>query len=131
LPSIIANAVAIALDAVAAVAGERAKYRRDNFDCELTWIPGRETSSDDAGDAGHNETTFHDGIVDPAELKLGGVLVTPQRGDLVIRADGSTYVVAYADGENVWRWTDQTHTRMRIHTVERSKHVDDESGQEE
>ncbi len=76
--------------------------------------------SEDYGDDAAAVASLRDWRFDPAELKIDGNTVTPQIGDMFLPDSGGAYVVVYGDGENCWRWTDQTQQFMRVHFVERS-----------
>lgn len=74
----------------------------------------------DAGDGGvRMEWTDADFLIRPADLVLGGVATTPERGDVieVADADGTTRrfeVLPYGD-EPPWRWSDPQRALIRVH----------------
>lgn len=65
------------------------------------------------------ERTERDFLITAADLVLGGVLTTPQPGDLVyVALDGVTEkyeVMPPAPSEAAWRYSDATKTILRIH----------------
>lgn len=75
----------------------------------------------------HAERTTEDGIVlstrirayliAAAEYRFAGQLTEPQRGDLIVEADGATFEVLPPSGEPPFRWSDTGRTTYRIHTV--------------
>lgn len=75
----------------------------------------------------HAERTTADGIVlatrirayliAAVDYRLAGQLTEPQRGDLIVEADGATFEILPPSGEPVYRWTDTGRTTYRIHTV--------------
>ena len=102
-----------------AVSGQAVKYRRGTADVELTAVPARRTSEDYGADGSLIVSTNHDWLLDKARLVIDGEAIEPRRGDLIITADGQTFVVVPAEAENCWRWTDQYRQRIRVHTIER------------
>ena len=56
-----------------------------------------------------------DFLIRAADLVLGDVPITPQRGDKIRLADGVIYEVVAPAGEPEWRWADPYHTIIRIH----------------
>lgn len=63
--------------------------------------------------------TERDYIIATADLVLGGLEITPQRGDRITDVEGTRtniYEVLTPAGEPVWRWSDSYRVRRRIHT---------------
>ncbi len=80
---------------------------------------GRTLLKLDDGDGGiRMEWTDRDFLIPTAKLILGGVKVTPERGDLIReRHNGilSTFEVLAPGGEPPWRWSDPHRNLLRIH----------------
>lgn len=60
-----------------------------------------------------------DYLLDPADMALGGIDAPPRRGDVIAETvEGVVllYEVLAPPGEDVWRWSDTEHRRVRVHT---------------
>lgn len=110
-----------------AVSGQTIKYRRSGADTgDITATPARRTSEDYGSDGALIVSTNHDWIIDKSKLVIDSVAIDPQPGDLIVTADGQTFVVVPDEAENCWRWTDQFQQRIRVHTIERLPTGEDE-----
>lgn len=64
--------------------------------------------------------TFHDFVIDAADLEVDGERFEPERGDRIESiVDGvlqAFEVSSQGTTEGIWRYTDSTNLRVRIHT---------------
>jgi len=98
-------------------------YSRGGQQLSISATIGRTEFDVDPGDGFGVRVEARDYLIHAADLVLGGVTVKPQRGDRIreTRADGDTAVyevMSPADGEPVWRYSDDYRRRLRIHTKE-------------
>jgi len=86
---------------------------------------GRTIFSVDKGAGFFERIEARDYLIAAADIILGGVAVTPARGDQIVESRGAegplpgvTYVyeVMAPANEPHWRWSDRSHAVRRIHT---------------
>lgn len=118
MSTLIQEAVAELFATQRAIAGVAIKYRVGAQDCELTAIPGQSINEQYGSDGIAATSHLHDWIVDQTELEIDSAQVWPAKGHLILTDDSRCFEVVFRDGENCWRYTDQTRQAIRIHTVE-------------
>jgi hypothetical protein len=116
-----ASVIAQALDTVQDVAGDDVQYWRGTQYVSLKAVPGTTEFPTDDVDAATVTYTSADWIFKVSELVIGGVAITPRRGDLVKKTVGSkTYVYeVLKDANQIFRFCDRERTRIRVHTKEK------------
>ena len=60
---------------------------------------------------------IEDWIFVTAKMLLGGILIEPKKGDLIITST-KTFEVVFLSGDGCWRYSDPHQITMRIHTKE-------------
>jgi hypothetical protein len=94
-------------------------YRRDALRVSLPAVIGDTLLKLDDGFGGFRMVhTDRDFSLDVATLEAGGVVMPPLEGDMVEEADGRLYDLLPIPGEHSWRWADEFHKRVTIHTKE-------------
>lgn len=123
MPSPFANAISAALATVNAVAGERGTYwRGTQSTTEISATPGNAVRDRDDVEQVQVLQAARDWIFKASELLIGGTVVLPERGDQWRVTDAAGVTTIYEvenDGNQVYRWSDSAHTRLRVHTIER------------
>jgi|694.fasta_scaffold04174_29 hypothetical protein len=80
-------------------------------------VPGRSVHDVTQDGSVIEQIKSRDYILLASELKIGGVVITPQRGDQITEG-AKIYKVLSVGGEAAWRYQDQTMQTLRIHTKE-------------
>jgi hypothetical protein len=107
------------LTALTCVAGVEVKYRRGADWVRIRAVPGQTTFNITDANVVVSETRSRDYLIQADDLVIGGVVVTPQRGDLIEETVGAKiqiYEVTRPDGEQPWRYADHGRTSIRVHT---------------
>ena len=95
-------------------------YSRGADSVSVSASRGRSQFNVEVGGEVYQTTDAQDFIITAADLVLDGVAVEPIVGDRIVdpaAVDGETTYEVLAPGEEpVWRWTDSSHRRRRIHT---------------
>jgi hypothetical protein len=95
-------------------------YRRGSSSITLRATRGRSEFEAGSGDGAIVRVETADFIVHVSDLRLDGILEEPKRGDEIIEGtaeDGHLYeVLPGGNGVPSWRFSDDYHTRFRIHT---------------
>ena len=116
------QAVAGAYNSLRAAAGVHVTYHRATAWVRLCAVPGKSDFGATVPEqAAVVEFRSRDYIVRTADLVIGGVQVTPQRGDLVKEEVGDKVhvheVIRPDDGNGQpWRYSDHGRTAIRVHT---------------
>lgn len=101
-------------------AGETVTYYRGSQAITLTAVVGQTIFEEfETGGELRAQAKTVDFVVTPADLKLDGFAVEPQKGDQIKRSDGEVYDVMTGTGSVPWQWSDGRKTHYRIHTVRR------------
>jgi hypothetical protein len=94
-------------------------YRRGSSSIALQATRGRSEFEAGSGDGAILRVETTDFIVHVSDLRLDGILEEPKRGDEIIEGtaeDGYLYeVMPGGSGIPSWRYSDDYHTRFRIH----------------
>ncbi len=115
----LAAALSVAADTLTET-GPLVTYRRQSDSVSLRAAIGRTRweGTDENGVVYYLET--RDFLVREGDLVLNGAKVLPQRGDTIeetTATDKFTYAVSAPAGQQPWRFTDSSRTRIRIHTT--------------
>jgi len=115
------SAIAGAMEAQKAFAGESVEYRRGSSQeaasAVLTAIHSQREYIAESGYDAVQSVQVDDWLVVAADLALNGSAVAPQRGDRILRTAGAVvqvYEVQFMPGKNVLEWSGPL--RYRIHT---------------
>jgi hypothetical protein len=118
----LAAAVGIMAQRLKATDGVTVTYTRGSQSAPLTaWAGSFLLKVSDPSGGMRVVRTDRDYLFVAAELKLGGVITTPQRGDSIteVGADGVTRVydvLPYGKDEPMYRYGDSARTILRVHT---------------
>lgn len=117
--SLVTNAIVSAYKAARSVHADAITITRPRTgqSVSLSVVPGSTSHVIESDGMIVNEIRSRDFLVLCDEFILGGVKVTPERGD-VITAGTKTFKALASSGEQHWRYTDQTETVIRIFTKE-------------
>lgn len=95
-------------------------YQRGALAVGLRALAGRTLLKLNDEDGGiRMEWVDRDYLIKTSDLLLGGSLAHPERGDRVFETKGGVrhvYEVGAPQGETPWRWSDEFHTMIRVHT---------------
>lgn len=119
----LAGALGWLADRENAADGVEITYTRDGeTPVTLTAVLGQDRDALIDGDGPSIRVEALDVLIKPADLIIAGSPTEPIAGDEIAFTDANgndrTVRVSVRDGDDVWRWADPHHTRMRIHTVE-------------
>lgn len=117
----ISRAIAAAAKAQTRNGGVTILYRRGGEEVELTALPGSTNYESTNADSSLVQVQVRDYLIIAAELILAGEPVLPEREDRIVEefADGEhTFEVLDIPGQPAWRWSDEQHVRLRVHTKE-------------
>lgn len=113
-------------NATSGMAKQNATYKREPYSVSLVVTLGNQVlSGQDRQGNTKVERTECDFILTAADLILNGVQREPARGDLVevtFDGDSRTWVFAvmpYLGEDSPWRFCDEFHTTIRVHTKHR------------
>jgi len=96
-------------------AGVEVVFVRGNIRVTLTATIGSTDWQEQASGDVYQSLKSVDFIVNPTELKIGGNLAEPSRGD-AIEYQGEMYYLVPTNNGAFWSWSDGFRTFYRIHT---------------
>ena len=108
-------------DTLLAEEGVTVTYARGANSVSITAVAGQTPVelSDDLGNLSETDR-YIDWLIKPGDLVLGGSQTTPQKGDTITRTvdgDSHVYTVTELPGSEVWRYSDEAHGMIRVHTL--------------
>ena len=115
------TALAVARDSIQNVAGVVITYKRGADSVTINdAVPGQTPVEmlDDLGFVSES-LRYTDWLIDPADLVLNSATIEPEKGDEIRREiNGKTHVyrVTQLTGAEIWRYSDNNETRIRVHT---------------
>lgn len=118
--SMLADAMAWLTDQVIEHNSVGVVYQRRTLAVGLRVSVGTTLMKLNDGDGGiRMEWMDRDYLIRTTDLVLGGSPVEPERGDLILEVRGGrreVYEVGAPQSEQPWRWSDEHHTMIRVHT---------------
>ena len=116
------NALAVINTTLKNADGHSVTYRRDEATVSLTAVPTAPLQQvvNDA-EAVLEEVQYRDWLIDPDDLVIDSTEVEPAFGDEIDWEDPNgntvTFEVVAPVGDQVWRWTDENQTLLRVHSL--------------
>lgn len=114
----LSNAAQWLADTLKATEGVSITYTRGAASATITAVQGRTAGEHLDTDGIVHKYESHDWLIAASDLVLSGSSATPARGD-VIAYGGRTYQVEPIPGQDVFAYTDEHRTAMRIHTKQK------------
>lgn len=100
-------------------ASEEVDLRRGDSVVSVSAVIGRSEFETTDTEGLTTATQSRDFILDAADYDFGDGAVTPKAGDQFFQGGidaGRCYEVMQLPGQPCWRWADDFHTRLRVHT---------------
>lgn len=119
MSTLYANAVSRGLKAVKAITGRWVVYYTSSSAfVRVRAVVGRTRVEADGDDGFTIHTEHRNYLIDAADLRIAGAVVTPDNGHWIIDAGHKFEVQPELAGQKPWRWSDRQFVRYRIETRE-------------